>query len=220
MINFFEQLFASLWNRLRGQERGAWSERGSLDLGRQVSDGELTGRHRSLSTARRTMHIAVLGKTGSGKSSFLRYLAQQDIAADRGFLYFDLHGDATPFLLRTINARERQLRRHLSDKVVLVEPADPIVSVGLNPLELDTPDFVRIAEFAEVLKRRWSLDHFGARTDELLRNALFVLAANHLTLVELAPFLTHGAFRATCLKNLPNAEVRQDRRQHVGAEPF
>jgi hypothetical protein len=75
MINFFEQLFASLWNRLRGQERGAWSERGSLDLGRQVSDGEVTGRNRSLSTSRRMMHIAVLGKTGSGKSSFLRYLA-------------------------------------------------------------------------------------------------------------------------------------------------
>ncbi len=209
MIHIFEQLFAFLWNRLRGQERGAWSERGTLDLGSQVSDGEVTGRHRSLSNARRTMHIAVLGKTGSGKSSFLRHLAQQDIAADRGFLYFDLHGDATPFLLRTINARERELRRHLNDKLVLVEPADPIVSVGLNPLELGTPDFVRIAEFAEVLKRRWSLDHFGARTDELLRNALYVLAANHLTLVELAPFLTHGTFRATCLKNVPNAEVRQ-----------
>ena len=83
MIHFFEQLFASLWNRLRGQERGAWSERGSLDLGSQVSDGEVTGRHRSLSNARRTMHIAVLGKTGSGKSSFLRYLAQQDIAAEQ-----------------------------------------------------------------------------------------------------------------------------------------
>jgi hypothetical protein len=209
MIHFFEQLFAFLWNRFRGQERGAWSERGTLDLGSQVSDGEVTGRHRSLSNARRTMHIAVLGKTGSGKSSFLRHLAQQDIAADRGFLYFDLHGDATPFLLRTVNARERQLRRHLSDKLVLVEPADPIVSVGLNPLELDAPDFVRIAEFAEVLKRRWSLDHFGARTDELLRNSLYVLAANHLTLVELAPFLAHGTFRATCLKNVPNAEVRQ-----------
>jgi DNA helicase HerA-like ATPase len=44
------------------------------------------------------MHIAVLGKTGTGKSSFLRYLSQQDIEADRGFLYFDLHGDAAPFL--------------------------------------------------------------------------------------------------------------------------
>jgi hypothetical protein len=44
------------------------------------------------------MHVATLGKPGSRK---------QDIEADRGFVYFDLHGDATPFLLRTIAACER-----------------------------------------------------------------------------------------------------------------
>jgi hypothetical protein len=53
--------------------------------------------------------------------------------AASGFVYFDLHGDATPLLMRTINAKERRLRRHLSDKLILIEPADPIVSVGLNP---------------------------------------------------------------------------------------
>jgi hypothetical protein len=124
-------------------------------------------------------------------------------------MYFDLHGDATPFLLRTVNARERTLRRHLSEKLILIEPADPDVSVGWNPLEAETPDFVRIAEVTEILKRRWGLDHFGARTEELMRNALFVLASNHLTLVELGPLLTHGGFRADCLRHVPNADVRQ-----------
>jgi len=174
-----------------------------------VRDGDVTRRHVKLSNVRRAMHIAVLGKTGTGKSSLLRYLAQQDIEADRGFLYFDLHGDATPFLLQTINARERRLRRHLSDKLILVEPADPYVSVGLNPLEQElSPDFVRVAEFAEVLKQRWALDRFGARTDELLRNTLYALSANGLTLVELAPFLARSAFRTACLKQVKNAEIR------------
>ena len=222
MKHFLEQLIASLWNRLRGQERGAWSERGSLDLGTQVSDGEPTRRHLTLSNTRRTRHLVTLGITGSGKSSLMRYQAQQDIMAQRGFLFFDFHGDATQFLVRSINALERQLRRHLDGKLVLIEPADPLVSVGLNPLEMDSPDFVRIAEFAEVLKRRWGLDHFGARTDELLRNSLYVLAANHLTLVELAPFLSNGVFRATCLMNVPNAEVRQyfELRYDQASEPM
>ena len=209
MINFIEQLAAALWNRLRRRERGAWRESKSLDLGFRVVDGQVTRWHVGLSKARRAMHIAVLGKTGTGKSSFLRYLSQQDIEADRGFLYFDLHGDATPFLLRAINARERRQHCHLSDKLILIEPADPLVSVGFNPLEQETPDFVRTAEFAAVLKQRWGLDHFGARTDELLRNALYVLSANHLTLLELAPLLTHTGFRATCLKRVENAEIRQ-----------
>jgi hypothetical protein len=155
------------------------------------------------------MHAAILGLTGSGKSSALRYWSQQDIAADRGFLYFDLHGDATPFLLATINARERRERRHLSDKLVLIEPGDPIVSVGFNPLEMETPDFVRIAELTEIVKQRAGLDHFGARTEELLRNGLYALAANKLTLIELAPLLTNATFRAACMKRVDNAEVRQ-----------
>src|ERR1700688_1008675 len=114
MIHFFEQLVAGIWNRLRGRAREAPHESGTLDLGFRVSDGQVTGRHAALSNARRSMHIAVLGKTGSGKSSFLRYLAEQDILADRGFLYFDVHGADTPLLLRAINARERRERRHLS----------------------------------------------------------------------------------------------------------
>lgn len=136
-------------------------------------------------------------------------MSEQDIAKDRGFIYFDLHGDATPFLMQAINARERRERRHLSDKLVLIDPSDPIMSVGLNPLEQESPDFIRIAEVAEILKRHWALDHFGARTDELLRNTLYALSANNLTLVELVPFLTNGAFRAACLTKVPNADVRQ-----------
>lgn len=208
-MHFFEQLIAALWNRLRGRRRGAWNEQGSLELGLRVADGEVTRRRFAMSTTRRTMHIAVLGKTGSGKSSFLRYLAEQDIEADRGFAYFDLHGDATPFLLRAINARERRERRHLSGKLILIEPADPMVSVGLNPLEQKHPDFVRIAEIVQVLKQRWGLDHFGARTEELLRNSLYVLSENGLTLVELALFLTNSAFRTTCVKKIGNADIRQ-----------
>src|SRR2546429_3685861 len=95
--------------------------------------------------------------------SLLKHMSQQDIEADRGFVYFDLHGDATPFLLRTINARERHLRRHLSDRLIVIAPSDPELSVGLNPLEQESPDFVRVAEFAEVLKQRWHLSYFGAR---------------------------------------------------------
>ena len=42
-----------------------------------------------------------------------------------------------------------------------------------------------------------------------MRNALYVLSANGLTLLELAPLLTHTGFRTQCLKKTPNAEVRQ-----------
>ena len=114
-----------------------------------------------------------------------------------------------PYLLRTITRESAEEKRHLSDKLILIQPADPIVSVGLNPLEQETPDFVRIADVAEAIRRRCGLDHFGVRIEETLRNALFVLSANRLTLIELPLLLTDAGFRAACMKRVPNAEVRQ-----------
>ena len=209
MIRTLEQLIAAIWNRLATRRRGARFQGGSLNLGSRVVDGRSTHSQVTLTSRERMRHMVVLGKTGSGKSYLLRHMSEQDIARDRGFIYLDLHGDATPFLLRKINARERREHRHLSDKLILIDPSDPIMSVGLNPLEQETPDFVAIAEVAEILKRHWGLDRFGARTDELLRNALFVLSANDLTLVELTPLLADGHFRAACLEQVSNAEVRQ-----------
>ncbi len=209
MLRFLEQLFAVIWNRLHRRGNGEWSQGRGLSLGHRVLDGQVSRRELQLSSTRRAMHLAVLGKTGMGKSSFLRHLAQQDIAADRGFAYFSLHGDDVPFLLATINARERRLHRHLHERLILIDPADPNISVGLNPFETESPDFLRIVEFSQVLRWRWHLDHFGARTDELLRNALYVLSACGLTLVELAALLSHSDFRKHCLKRVENAEVRE-----------
>jgi hypothetical protein len=221
MIRFLEQLIVSIWNRIAQRRREARFE-GGTELGLRVADGAVTRQRVTISNARRAMHIAVLGKTGTGKSSFLRHLAEQDIAADRGFLYFDLHGADTPLLLRAINARERSEHCHLSGKTILIEPADPAVSVGLNPLEGSGSDFVRIAELAQILKNRWHLDSFGARTDELLRNSLYALSANGLTLVELALLLTQSGFRTACLKRVENAEIRQyfELRYDAASEPM
>jgi energy-coupling factor transporter ATP-binding protein EcfA2 len=205
----FKRLIKMVRNYVPWLGRDSRTHLRSLDIGMRVRDGEPTRRHVSLGATQRTTHIAVIGKSGSGKSSLLKYMGQQDIEADRGFVYFDLHGDAAPFLLRSIAARERKLRRHLSDRLVVIAPGDNELSVGLNPLEQGSEDFVRIAEFAEVLRHRWHLQYFGARTDELLRNALYVLSSNGLTILELAPLLTHNGFRASCLKRVANAEIRQ-----------
>ena len=222
MINFLEKLIARIFNRLRGQGREEWQQGKRLDLGLRVVDEQVTKRHLSLGNIRRAMHVAVLGKTGTGKSSFLRYLMEQDIEADRGFLAFDFHGDTAPRLLAAINAKERRLHTHLDQRLVIIDPADPIVSVGFNPLEQESPDFVRTSEFAEIFKRRWGLEAFGARTDELLRNSLYVLSANRLTLVELGPLLTHSGFRAVCMKKVANAEIRQyfELRYDQASEPM
>lgn len=210
MKEILEKLLTRLWNRSISLRHRRHSERG-LDLGARCSADGVTGNRVGIPQNRRTQHIAILGRTGQGKSRLLWNFAKQDIESDRGFGYLDVHGDATPFLLAFIAAQEKIVKQDLSERLVVLEPADSLHSVGLNPLQEQSPNgrFVQVAEFAEVLKRRWNLDSFGARTDELLRNSLYVLAECGLTLLELAPLLTHGTFRASCLKNLSNPDIKQ-----------
>ena len=182
----------------------------SLSLGALVVDGQTTANRMIIPQLKRCEHMAILGRTGTGKSSLLRYLSSQDITYGRGFLFFDLHGDATSTLLQLLAQQEQATRQDLSTKVIVIEPGDPEFSVGLNVLESAAAQhsFVQIAEFAALLKQRWHLDSFGARTEELLRNGLLLLSENRLTLLELAPLLTDDGFRAGCLRGAGNSEAR------------
>src|SRR6516162_2051807 len=99
MTDLFKGLLRTICIHLRGRRKVEKAE-----IGLRVTDDQVTRRRVELGNTQRTMHIAVVGKSGSGKSSLLKYLSKQDIEADRGFVYFDLHGDATPFLLRAIAA--------------------------------------------------------------------------------------------------------------------
>lgn len=164
----------------------------------------------SIPDTKRPEHIAILGRTGTGKSSLMRSLILQDIHKDRGFVVIDLHAETFHFTLAALAKHEG--RRHTDDsaRVVVLDPSDRFWSVGLNVLEADDERgrFVQIAEITTILKQRWQLDSLGARTEELLRNCLLSLSEAGFTLIDLPPFLTNPAFRAACLRSTANAEVR------------
>jgi energy-coupling factor transporter ATP-binding protein EcfA2 len=210
MTQFIEHLFAKVWNKAMSPKRHPVNPE-VLMLGSRVIEGQVTDRPVWIAQGKRPEHIVILGKTGSGKSVLLRHMAYQDIKAGRGFCFFDLHGDATAKLLRAISQQEQLTHDDLSRKTIVIEPADREYSVGLNVLQSQGQQhsFVQIAEFAQILKVRWNLDSFGARTEELLRNSLHVLADNNMTLLELGPLLTSAAFRATLLRQAQNLEVKQ-----------
>jgi len=203
-----ERFAAWAWNRVAEPTRQAAAN--GLDLGSLVRDGLPTNQHVFLPPSKRAEHVALLGKTGTGKSTLLRSSAHQDVREGRGFAFLDLHSDTTPSLLQAVAMEEQKSGRDLSSRLVIVEPGDATCTVGLNILESTAGQlsFVHVAEVTAILKQRWGLDSFGARTEELLRNALLVLCENDLTLLEIGPLLSSASFRARCLKQVKNPEVR------------
>ena len=200
-------LFPRIWNRLVDSDN---AQTEGLLLGRRVIDGQVTLRSYRLQHQRRTEHIVIIGKTGSGKTSLIKSMLKQDIENGNGFLCIDLHGDLTPFILNRIAERERRSSRDLSARVVVLNPADAERAVGLNILEASNRSLpVLVSEVVAIMRQRWSLDHFGARTEELLRNALWVLAENGLALTDLVPFLTDLSFRAPLIQRIKNEDVRE-----------
>lgn len=206
MSSFLENIAASIWNAI--QKPTPNRHRGLL-LGREFADEQITTRPIILPDSILLEHIWVVGTTGSGKTTLIRLSAQENVRRRKGIVFFDLHGDSIPILLSTIAEEEQRTGEDLSSKVILIQPADPDYSIGWNFLEHTTgqQSFMQIAEITAILKKRWALETSGPRTEELMRNSLFVLAANGLTLTEIRPFLTNPAFRATCLKAISDSEI-------------
>jgi len=203
MPNLLEHAFINIFNRLVQSNREKLT--GGLPLGNIVLDEKTSKVIYYVPTALLAQHIAILGKTGQGKSYLIRHMAQHQIDAGRGFALIDLHGDLIPPLLRYIAAKQPGD----AHRVVVIDPSNCEWAVGLNPLAVgdDSSRFREAAEMTRTLADRW--DFKGARTEELLRNALFVLSANNLTLLETPYLLSDDTYREQLLKKVSNQDVRE-----------
>lgn len=77
----------------------------------------------------RAKHVYLIGRTGSGKSTILFHMAEQDILAYRGICVIDPHGDLAEDLL-TVVPDERK------NEFVYINPYDLKYPVGINLIEL------------------------------------------------------------------------------------
>ncbi|MCL4552834.1 MAG: type IV secretion system DNA-binding domain-containing protein [Candidatus Marsarchaeota archaeon] len=152
----------------------------------------------------RATHFYVVGGTGTGKTRFLEFLIQQDIAKGSGFGIIDPHGDLIEdvkgFLACYCSYHQSE---EVLDRVVLVDPTDPKFTVTFNPLE--PLQGVSVAEQANELvsafRKIWS-DSWGIRMEDLMRNSLIALGETGLTLADLPRFLTRRDYRQAVLEKV------------------
>jgi len=154
----------------------------------------------------RCEHAVIVGKTGSGKTHLLEHLACQLAKRGEGFSFFDFHGDASLSLISRLQHLPKADAR-----LVVLDPSHPTRSPGINVLESGPSEaerFRKVSEISSILRQRWGVDSFGARTEELLRNSLYTLAGNHRTLADLPKLLTDAALRRHLADHVEHPDIQ------------
>ena len=151
----------------------------------------------------RLLHMYVIGKTGTGKSTLMENMALQDLERGNGFALIDPHGD----LVARIAARIPESRR---DDIIYLDATDPNQPFGYNPLRHVREDRIALAAsgMMDVFKKMWP-DAWGVRMEHILRNVLMALLEQpDATLHDVLRIFSDKEFRRSVGRSLRNETVR------------
>lgn len=169
-------------------------------------------RHQGVSTPigltfdERQRHMLVIGGTGNGKTTLMKYQIVQDIQAGKGVAVIDPHGDLAEELLRYIP--EGRIK-----DVIYFNPDDRSYPIGVNLIELpqgvsgdsllSAKDFVADM-IVSLMRKTFSNDGTGGhRIERHLRNAaLTAMTVEDSTIFTILDLLTDKDYRKPIVEAL------------------
>jgi hypothetical protein len=152
----------------------------------------------------RERHVYIVGKSGSGKSTFLFNLAMGDILAGEGVAVVDPHGDLALDILDCIP------RSRIND-VCYLDVTDTERPVGFNPATKIAPErrALAAAGIVSAFKHLWS-DSWGPRLEHFLFHGIATLVSRqHATLIDLPRIYTDDNFRDRLLRSVEDPETQR-----------
>ncbi len=154
----------------------------------------------------RTRHQYCIGKSGSGKSVFLSWMARQDIKNGDGLCVIDPHGDLIEEIIQFI-PKER------AKDVIVFNPADVERPMGLNILEAKTPEQQDLAssQATEIFIKLFGDEIFGPRIQHYFRNSCLTLMEDKeegATLIDVPRVFVDDEFMKYKVSKVKNPVVR------------
>lgn len=177
-----------------------------LYLGKSVYRGITRGVFIERDDRRR--HTYIIGKTGTGKTEFLKQMILQDIHAGEGIAVIDPHGDLIEDVMRLIPPKR-------AEDVILFDPSDTERPFGFNMLEAETEQqkhFVANSIIGLMYKlfdpNKTGI--IGPRFEHAIRNAMLtVMYEKGSTFIEVVRVLTDQAFVQELLPKVQDPIIRR-----------
>lgn len=164
------------------------------------SDRRLFG----IKQADRLMHMYMIGKTGTGKSSLIQTMIMQDIQSGRGCCLLDPHGDLVGSIATAIPESRK------SDLIYFNFPNSNL-NLKYNPFKRVTYEKRSLVAsgILEVFSKLWD-SAWGVKLEHILRHAILTLLDQPTaTVADIPEILLNKDFRQECLKNVRSESVRK-----------
>ena len=155
----------------------------------------------------RRRHMYVIGKTGVGKSEFLKDMILQDIKNGEGVCFVDPH-DTIDKLLPLIPPER-------AEDVILFDPSDTQRPMGLNMLEAQTEQEKHyiVSSIVGLMYKLYDPNKtgiIGPRFEHAIRNAMLtVMSEKGSTFIEVVRALTDSSFVQEMLPKVQDPIVRR-----------
>lgn len=156
----------------------------------------------------RRRHMYIIGKTGTGKSEFLKEMILQDIEAGYGVCAIDPHGEFVEDILQLMPPER-------AEDVVYFNPSDIEYPMGLNIMEAETEDqkhFMAQSVISLMYKlydpNRTGI--IGPRFEHAVRNAMLtIMSVPGTSFIELVRALTDQSYVEEILPMVEDPVVRR-----------
>ena len=156
----------------------------------------------------RRRHMYIIGKTGTGKTEFLKDMIMQDIKSGQGLAVIDPHGDLIDDVLQLIPPKR-------AEDVILFDPSDTGRPMGFNMLEASTEEQKHyvVSSIIGLMYKLFDPNKtgiIGPRFEHAIRNAMLtVMYEKGSTFVEVVRVLTDANYVQELLPKVEDPIIRR-----------
>ncbi len=156
----------------------------------------------------RRRHMYIIGKTGTGKTEFLKQMIMQDIKNGEGVGVVDPHGDLIEDILQLVPPER-------AEDVILFDPSDVARPMGFNMLEAASEQqrHLVVSSIIGLMYKLFDPNKtgiIGPRFEHAIRNAMLtVMYTPGATFIEVVRALTDATFVQQLLPRVEDPIIRR-----------